>query len=212
MKNTLILMSFLATAGSVHAQLLLNEAIQVDFGPTVSTGNINNYTAAAPGNIAAGTLVKTTGGTVSNVGLTVGGNIFFSNNDALDTATGTPFGANAQTDWIGVPDGTSFTLTFTGLNPALIYDVVLGGMFFHEGANTRWSVSGAADQTTNSGSATASYVSFTGLGASGGNLTLTGFQINDAAVVSAVQITAIPEPSAALLSGLGLLALLRRRR
>ena len=128
-----------------------------------------------------------------------------------------------MTDWIGIStSGTDpagiITLTFTGLNDLLTYDLIIGAGYAANIADVNWSAdskSGLSD--TSSGPD--SFVTLSGLSTDGsGNLVITGtgtggtVNRQDIVVVSALHLTAIPEPSAALLGGLGLLALLRRRR
>jgi hypothetical protein len=115
---------------------------------------------------------------------------------------------------------TSATITFSGFTAGTIVDLYLyaGG----------WQVGEGAEFTFNSITKTAAntnfvepsyiennnYVKYSGLVANGsGNITGTWTKApGDYSVFNGAQIAVIPEPSAALLGGLGFLALLRRRR
>jgi hypothetical protein len=115
---------------------------------------------------------------------------------------------------------TTATITFSGFTAGTIIDLYLyaGGWTTGEGATFNF---GSAQTATNTVDIETTYnlgnnyVKFSGLVANGsGNITGTWTNPNTYSVFNGAQIevTAIPEPSAALLGGLGLLALLRRRR
>lgn len=220
------------TANPANAAVLMaGDKIGVDFGPTTPTNNMNMVgTVGAttwndPGSLAAGTMIDTSGTTVDNIGFSwtaTGEDFRFQNDDPIaPTTSGLPFNDSNVTDWFGVGDNTprttnTITLTFTGLNNLFTYDLVIGARFGTDTvADTSWTVDGQT-LLADASSDTDAYRSFTGLSTDGaGNLVMTGTGAGsrtDIAVVSALQLTAVPEPSAALLGGLGLLALLRRRR
>lgn len=131
------------------------------------------------------------------------------------------------------------TVTITGLNPALDYDFQLfGTRETANGTDTRWtrySITGDAGsqiawlQTSGAGSGSAAkpngnddtFATFSGISPTAGGtitLTFTGFTTENGATgtfgyLGAMSITAVPEPSTALLAGSMLgFALLRRRR
>lgn len=137
------------------------------------------------------------------------GNTIYTHLRAVDSATtawNTNIGAQNGNSWDGNSGGTTYNL-FDGLN---LID------------------SGAPDP--NLGSANEA-VSFTGSGNYSETIDLSGYTISDlgnykwlllgfgadattnnTSTISNLSLTVVPEPSAALLGGLGMLALLRRRR
>ncbi len=120
----------------------------------------------------------------------------------------------------GVPN-KSATITLSGLGAGTIFDLYLYAAAGHttgEGATFNF---GSVQTTTDSNvNETAyqlgvNYVKYSGLVANGsGNFSGTWTKAAPAnySVLNGMQIEIIPEPSTALLGGLGLLALLRRRR
>ena len=206
------------------AVLMVGDKIGVDFGPTAPANFFNqvNPSPAGPGSIAAGGLINTTNVSVDGVGFSWSAtNAFFNNTDSLENAAQpADFVDSNTTDWLGISNQSAqgtpgiITLTFTGLNDLFTYNLVIGARFGTNIASTSWTVDGqtllATSNTDNA------YRFFENLSTDGaGNLVMTGTGAVarlDIAAVSALQLTAIPEPSAALLGGLGLLALLRRRR
>lgn len=223
--STLLVGLALLSAGSAHAAVLVaGTEIGVDFGPTTPTNNFNqvNPDPAADGSLAAGTLIDTTNVSVDGVGFSWSTDrVWFNNSDSLEyAAQPAVFNDSNTTDWMGISGGDRavpgiITLTLTGLNDSLTYDLVIGARFGDNIANTSWTVDGQtllADATSD----TNAYRFFTGLSTDGaGNLVMTGSGATnrlDIATVSALHLTAVPEPSAALLGALGLLVLLRRRR
>lgn len=231
-QKPLIAMALAAIAFTVNsanaAVLSSGTSIGIDFGPTAPTNNFNqvNPDPAAGGSIAAGGLVSTTNVTVDGVGFSwASASNFFNNNDSISIA-GQPaeFNESNLTDWIGISSsGTNpagvITLTLTGLNDLLTYDLLIGSGFDSDIADVLWSAdskSGLSD----SSSGPNSFVTLTDLSTDGsGNLVIVGTGTGtttalrkDIVIVSALHLTAIPEPSTALLGALGFLALLRRRR
>lgn len=208
----------LATSANA-ATIMPGTEIGVDFGPTAPTNDFNqvNPDPASNGSLAAGTLIDTSNVTVDGVGFSWSStSAWFNNNDAVDSGP-TVFNTSNRTDWLGISSGDNpgiMTLTLSGLDDSLTYDLVIGAAFTGDIADTSWEVDGQtllAEATSSN-----AYRSFTGLSTDGtGNLVMTGTGATnrlDIATVSALHLTAVPEPSAALLGGLGLLALLRRRR
>jgi hypothetical protein len=208
------------------AVLIAGTEIGVDFGPTAPTNFFNtvNPDPAAGGSISAGNVIDTSNATVDGVGFSwASASGFFNNNDAISLA-GQPavFNESNLTDWIGISGDQNvqgfITLTFTGLDDSLTYDLVVGAGFASAISDVLWTAD-SQSATTDSSVGANSFVTLSGLSTDGsGNLVIVGAGTGgagnrqDIVVVSALHLTAIPEPSAALLGGLGLLALLRRRR
>jgi hypothetical protein len=99
--------------------------------------------------------------------------------------------------------GSSATFADEQLITFIISDVTGGGSAFTNGASTdivKMYVNGSLTNT------------FTGLNLGTDDQYISFHARNSIAYIDNLSITAIPEPSAALLGGLGLLALLRRRR
>ncbi|MCH7226216.1 PEP-CTERM sorting domain-containing protein [Haloferula sp. A504] len=228
--QTLLALGALAVPAQA-ATLAVGTEIGIDFGPTAPTNNFNGTATTAfggapgtDGSITAGTLIDTSGTTIDVVGFTWE-NAAWSNTDSADLTDlpgqNSAFNDSNLTDWIGRNNTDVFALTFTGLNDAFTYDLIIGHGFVNTTTftDTTYTVDGQSLTNTHD-SGSGAYVSFTGLSTDGsGNLVITldgnGGPSNntpDLAVVSALQLTAVPEPSAALLGAFGVLALLRRRR
>ena len=176
--------SLLAVGGlaiNADAALVAGTEIGIDFGPTAPTNNFNQAAAtAAYGSISAGSLIDTSNAVVTGVGFTYTGSLTaFSNNDANEGQAGQPtvFNSSNLTDWLGMagePDTGVMTLTFTGLDDSLTYDLILGAAFTTNLPDTFWQVDGQS-ATTDADVAGSSYVSFSGLSTDGsGNLVITG--------------------------------------
>ena len=220
---TTTLLAALTAVSANAATLAFGTKIGIDFGPTDPTNNFNDTGNALTGSIAAGSVIETTtGDTVTGVGFTWGGGGNFSNDDAATESelAGQPsqFNDSNLTDWLGSFNNGSITLNFSGLDDVFTYGLVIGAGFTGPSdTSTNWvgganSVSGS---TIKNASGADAWVTLTGLTTDGsGNLAITGTGAasTPVPVVAALELTAIPEPSAALLGGLGLLALLRRRR
>jgi hypothetical protein len=223
----------LTGAFAVHAQaatLAVGTEIGVDFGDApVSDNNFNDIPNVQTGSIAAGSVIDTTGTVVDGVGFsyTSNNNLFASSSGGVVTTAPAVFNTSNTDDWYGISNvGTpgTITLTFSGLDDAFTYDLVIGGAggagdATAGRADTLWAVDGQSATTRAFETDGSAYVSFTGLSTDGsGNLVMTGtgtldFDRDDIAVVSALHLTAVPEPSAPLTAAAGLLLLgLRRRR
>ena len=190
---------------SIHATPFAAGAkIGIDFGPTAPTNNMNQVHNASPVNdsIAAGGLVSTTSVTMDGVGFSwasTGG--WFSSDDADGGLSGqsAAFNESNLTDFYGVstiegdPAGV-ITLTFTGLDNAFTYNLVVGAAYAGDIANVTWAAD-SQSATTNAQVGSSAYVTLTGLHTDGsGNLVITGTGTApraDIAVVSALQLTAV---------------------
>ena len=243
-----------------RAQLVPNQSVLIDYGAIVqagadSNGNFwNNISVGGDNNIPG--LVAGNSAMVANLvdasSASTGVSFSLTNDTGFwgwDFGNGTGgdgaliADSNVWSDGIISNDNVAknlvasvdfFTLTFTGLNDALTYDLVTG---YNRGDNVnfdRVTTAGGTTIVTNSGATVLGipdpnappvdlYAEFTGLTSSGGVLsfTVTGENENDLAtvadhvVIGATTLTAqqVPEPSSALaLVGLGGAAFLRRRR
>ncbi len=174
--------------------IVAGTVIGVDFGG-VPDGNFNAVTA--DGTVT--NLIDTTGATLTGVNVTTSDSLVFNGN-ADHTKTGQPsqFTQEHLKDWVVFSGGVTYTITFTGLDDALTYDLVIGGA---NGSgfpvDTTWSAGGQT-LTTDAGTSSSTdgsgaYVSFTGLETDGsGNLAITGLKASNYGVASALELTAVP--------------------
>jgi len=119
-----------------HGQLQLGEVISVDFGTTVPSGN---YNVINSGTLFVGSLIRLSDGAATNVSLSVTATTPFDN--ASDVAPSSTVLNTNDTDADVYGDGflstngnngsgnDIITLTFTGLDDTLYYD--LSGGFPH---------------------------------------------------------------------------------
>lgn len=226
MKKTYILTSMLALAmaGSVQAQMTAGQTVGIDFGgvaPTDGVAPTNDFNEAAgvTGSIAAGSLIDITGGAITGTSFAWAStaNSPFANLDAAAQG-GEPavFDDSNLTDWLGGAGGNQLiTLTFSGLDQGLTYDLLIGNSFGSAVPTSTYTADGqfaTNDPTIGS----AAFVSLNGLSADiNGDLVITvtnGGELVTA--VSALTLTAIPEPGTyALFAGaLALTSVMVRRR
>ena len=213
--NKFILTSVLiGSISAANAAIFANDIIGLDFGITAATNNYNTLSAVNTGSTS---LTELSGGSViTGVSVTTSG-FSFSNNDS-DHLVGTgPLSSNESnlTDWWG----GSGTITFSGLDDSLVYDLTLGHAFNVNATNTdtTFTVDGTTITTYHDNVAGSSYGTLTGLSTDGaGNLTISASPAAGSAVaaISALTLTAntVPEPTSAALLGLGGLALITRRK
>lgn len=193
-------------ASSAHAALYsLSESASFSH-----TSNSNNFGAAASGsNWAAGSTPLANGA-------------FSWGTLATDTTANTAtFGAGGFTasDWGGDGTYTSVTIDVSGLEGVNI--AYAGSSTFNsvptEYFHFFYQVDGGGLQTFGSLIASGTVTGTQSVLLSGNTSLVVGFRFNhngasDNATVTELSVTAIPEPAAAMLGSLGLLALLRRRR
>ena len=228
--STVLLMT-VATSFTVNAALVVYDTIGIDFGTTAPADPDTTFNqvigvglvAGASEILSAGTLSNTTGGIVNDVGFT------FTNlatSTTVSTLTNGLAGDGALIDHTSVySDGIRaefvngadiFTMTFTGLNDNLAYDLNAG--LYNNNGNfiSRYEVDGVNQLVrTNNSNPLLSYPRFNDLRTDGsGNLVITGIAAQGAgrAAIAALTLTAVPEPSSTALLGLGLSSLLLRRR
>ena len=223
MKKTYILISMLALAmaGSVQAQMTIGQTVGIDFGPIAPTNNFNQADGVVD-SIAAGNLIDTTGGAITGTSFAWAStaNSPFSNADPNATAQGgepVVFDDSNLDDFLGGAGGNQLiTLTFSGLDQGLTYNLLIGNSFNNAGTTASTYTADGQFATNDPTIGSAAFVSLDGLSADiNGDLVITvtnGGELVTA--VSALTLTAIPEPGTyALLAGaLALVSVMVRRR
>lgn len=233
LKNThltaLTCASLLGASVASQAALTIGDIISV---------NLNSGTATVPSGAA---VIGLSGDTWTNIdgGGTFGAAIpttAYALNDTTGASSGVSMAfagdakahGSANTDNLDVFEGGFFldnfadqssTITFSGLGAGTKIDLYLyaGGYQTGEGAvftfgSTTQTVTNTVDIET-AYTLGDNYVKFSGLVADGsGDITGDWTKTTDYSIFNGAQIEIIPEPSAALLGGLGMLCLLRRRR
>lgn len=166
---------------SVQAAIVTGDVIRVDFGTTDPGGNYNLIDSAT---LSIGDLKRFSDGENVGVGLAVTASNPFDNAGNVASTAGLPNIETADADVF--EDGflsangnngagtDTITLTFTGLDDGLHYD--LSGGLARNPANanfqTTWAIAGEVDQISDA-SAANGYVHFTDLTSSGGTLVVT---------------------------------------
>lgn len=213
------------------------QALEVDFQPADTGVTQAGYTPLSGGiNDGGAGLFPTTGlvvaGDAFNMQITDGG----GGSIGMETSTAGAIAGTTQDDLLrdGIFEASNLRILFLGLDPTIQYEVTF---YFHEedgavqgnsgfsfqgrvGNNSNpftdqtlgHSGSGNAIQTPSTASATffseefsnqglGQYVQFNFIGGTGNGIYLNGFDLE-----------VVPEPSSAVLLGLGALAMIRRRR
>jgi hypothetical protein len=239
MKPKSTLCSFLLAAGtsllaipSASAAVVLSDVILIDFGKTTdtTTGNWNNVAKTTPSSatfalnevLVANAIrfsdAATTGVTLTRTGANdvasagIGAATVAANSGLSFTGTGT-IPNSAQVDLMYV-SANLVTLTLGGLNNSLTYNLEMLSMIATDRNERNINVNGTIVSVDPN---EAPFVrAFNNIATNGSGQIVISFPnaggSADIQHINALQLTAIPEPSAALLGGLGLLALLRRRR
>lgn len=221
-----------ATITSTLAATVLLASLTTGFATVVNI-DINNGGSATFSGVGAAPDLGTTWNSVNSSATGQGGTfssgpLVDSNGDA-STITFSAGVAEASATWSGGGDlfndgirafnGNSASFTVGGLNSALTYNIYLyssngGGT----GEGAAFTITGFGTQNVSGNAGEPGYVlgdnyvvfsGITGVTSLSGNYT--NFT-NPHGPFNGLQVEAIPEPSAALLGGLGVLALLRRRR
>lgn len=222
-------------SSATAASIMLGDTIVIDFGKTdfQTSGNWNNVhrSPVDPNNYfgsgtveLAGDLIRFSDGAATGVSLaTVGGTA--NSSSGVGGATVASVGAsaaftvsgtipdNAQVDVMYVNTGT-VSLEFAGLDTSLLYNIELMSKLDAARNANPIVVNGTSISVDPNSSPFV--VAFNGIAADGDGKIFISFPDAgsgaDLQHINALELTAIPEPSTALLGGLGLLALLRRRR
>ena len=120
---------------SQAAELVAGTEIGIDFGSFTATNDFNDLDASANGSITSGNINDTLGTTVDGVSFSwVSTHPWFNNTTSI-SIPGQPvvFDESNLTDWLGATNSSSptgnMTLTFSGLDDSLTYDVIVGAGF-----------------------------------------------------------------------------------
>ncbi|BCU79849.1 PEP-CTERM sorting domain-containing protein [Luteolibacter sp. LG18] len=226
--HSLIVTGLLAAASTVHgATVLVDFASVGGSSPTFPTGDTNGnaWTTISAAGTAANLVDTTNAGSGISLNVTFSptstgfGGAAFNNTDPGTTVPGLLNQGFATGDGVFANNGTTgfVTLSLTGLAANSSYAITVYG-----GRNTSWTSGSAAIQSGDGTSTLGTYgnrqsLTFTILADNTGAASFRfteqgGTNTADSATLNAMSITAVPEPSAALLGSLAVLGLLRRRR
>ncbi|MGD9419249.1 MAG: sulfatase-like hydrolase/transferase [Verrucomicrobiota bacterium JB025] len=160
----------------------VGDVIRVDFGTTVPASG--NYNVIHSGNLSVTNLVRFSDGTAVGVNLGVTATAPFDNAANIASTSGLAHidasdpdvyvDGFLSTDGNNGPGNDIITLTFTGLDDSLYYDLsaALARDSSAENFSTTWTVSGATSQVSD-GTAANGFVAFSGLMSTGGTLVAT---------------------------------------
>jgi arylsulfatase A-like enzyme len=196
----------LLVVGARAESMKVGDVIGVDFGPVPNANHFNVLAAGVQKFVAGNRLTQTNSSVVNLSGTAMEGisvvldaTGYFSN-DAADHDLGAPpavYNEANLTDWIGVVDakGGTLTITFTGLNDAFGYDLNIGTAFKKNNAPDGTTYRAAGRSVTNYDvDNDPNFFDLKGLPTDGiGNLVITASGAA-ASAVSALTLTAIPEP------------------
>jgi hypothetical protein len=219
--TALILTSIVSFVISANAAISEGDVIAIDFGATATS--TSNYNIASFSVTTIDDLVRLSDGASTGVSFEMTG---VSQDNSSYVASSTSLGNTTDADIYedGViantnasTSSTSITLTFTGLDDSLIYNLV-GGSARPDDQNGdyRWVADWTADgQTVTAGTfADSGYITLSGLSSTDGTLVITVDGQDRYSPIAQVELIAIPEPSSfALLAGLtGVVSVMVRRR
>lgn len=225
MNKTTQLVGAIATlclTGNLMSAITLGQSIGVDIGNADgSTANwtpITAFGAAVPAlDLSNGTVIT---GVTANFTSSTGSTFINNLSNTVDTNSITNAPQNVLTDGGGAFGGTvlnTITLAFAGLDPLLKYDLEIYSLGTSPTADTL-AINGVATPwpaglgNRNARRLQTTGVIYSGLSADAANALSFSITHNNNPVLSAVRLTAVPEPSSAALLGLGALALVLRRR
>jgi hypothetical protein len=232
---TLVTALLVFSAAHLHAAIVLNDTLVLDFGKTGSTttGNWNNVAIGATGGTfpvsSSGPLVSSmirysdgaaTGVTLSTTGIISGnpagiGSATVGAVTASFPVTGAiPSSAQVDTAFIA---NSGVTLVLGNLNAALKYNLTIFSKLDAARDNLNIVINGTAIAVDPNVSPY--LTTWSNIVPNGSNQIVISFPnagVGTSNVltqhINAFELTAVPEPSAALLGGLGMLCLLNRRR
>lgn len=213
-KTTMSLAAALLAGSASAATLAAGTVIGVAFGGD-SDNNFNEVKATG----TFSPLIDTTGATLTGVGLTFAGANIPNHGLADGDLAGQPsqFSFANLDRWSLSNTAGGMTINMTGLNDSLTYDLVIGAASdAAQDVDTIFSADGQSfTNAAKTGNGADAFVSFTGLETDGsGTLVITADMASGSAyaAISAMELTAVPEPGSLALLGLGGLMLIRRRR
>lgn len=204
MKNLLFSLLALSVVSAAQASMGDGDVVAVDFG---DGGSLANYNVISDTTTSIADLSRLSDGSSTGVSLATTADAYFMGSGYLaSTDTGLDFfdtinTANSTVYADGLISNTggsdTITLTFTGLDDSLEYDLVGGLSRESNPANfgTRWTIDGVDAQSTD-GSASGGYVEFKGLSTtSPGTLVITLTDTGTHAAVSQLSLVASGTPS-----------------
>ena len=217
MKKIAAIIFGLGLACAANADIIAGDVIYVDFGEDFSGGFTNNISSSVADSLSIESAIRLSDGAATGVGIAVaksGGawteaNTLDGNALSLDPI--------AYGDALGINNGfgATMSITFTGLNDSLTYDLT-GGVSSVPNYMTGWTIENQASPTYQLSDATASagYISFAGLTSSSGELLITlDYNGLKHLAVSQLTLTSIPEPASlglVAVFGVGILSMRRR--
>lgn len=219
-KKLTSLAASIVLVGSLNAAIVAGQTIGVDIGN--ADGTTPNWTLVTAFNTSVNASDLSDGSAISGVSLLFNsstGNIFI--NDLSNTAdTNNLLNApqNVLTDGGGAFAGglNTITLNFNGLDDSLTYNLEIFSLgtgtttdsISINGSAADW---GTAFDTRNERRLADQGIVFSGQSTNGSGQLSFAISHNNNPVLNAVRLTAVPEPSSAILFGLGGLALILRR-
>ncbi|MGB0993222.1 MAG: PEP-CTERM sorting domain-containing protein [Akkermansiaceae bacterium] len=222
--KTLGVVSWIALVASSHAAITVGDTIGIDFGNTATSAgdNFNVIGGTFDTDVALNRYSDNaaTGVTIHISGPGAAGGYNNSDPSAGTAGETVPFMDAHMQDWMGIFGGTgtrNTLLLFKGLDDSLTYDITaVIGQWSTNTAFDGMSIFVTGQDSDAFGTVSASgepvYTNLTGLTSSGGNLTVQLSSPSNNQALSALTLTAVPEPSSTALLGLGGLALVLRRR
>jgi hypothetical protein len=198
-KITLMIVAF-GLAGAASAGVILGDVLAIDFGATATS--TANYNIASDTSTTVADLVRLSDGALTGVSFGMTG---VDQDNANNVASSVGLGNTTDADIYG--DGilanvnatsTAITMTFTGLDDTLTYDL-MGGLARVDTQNgpQKWVADWTADgQTVTSGTFAAdAYVTLSGLSSTGGILSILVDGKDQYTPIAQLELTVVPEPA-----------------